>query len=111
MQQKDKGEAMRATDERWNSKLGRLVTRVGSNTFADSLEVNRAAVYQWLRGATAPEPEKAFEIQELARDSGFRISLEDIYHNFRPRVRIKLARRKTEGQSNGISENSVRADG
>jgi DNA-binding XRE family transcriptional regulator len=103
---------MRAIDERWKSKLGRFVDQIGTATLAEQLDVSPQAVYHWLRGVAAPSPSTAFEIRELARDSGFRISLEDIYQNFRPRMRIPLARRKQPERKNddGIPEKNLRAD-
>lgn len=90
---------MRDENGRWKTKLGRFVDQVGTASLAEQLDVHPQSIYHWLRGASAPSPSTAFEIRDLARDSGFRISLEDIYQNFRPRIRIPVARRKqTEGR-------------
>jgi hypothetical protein len=75
--------------DRWESKLGRFVHSFGADRLADQLNVDRSVVFKWVRGAAAAHPAKAFAIQDLARSSGFSMSLEDIYTNFRPRVRIR----------------------
>lgn len=80
---------LRATDERWESNFGRFVLEFGATSLAGRLKVHRSAVYQWIRGAAAPEPGTAVAIRDLARAKGFTVSLEDIYTQVRPRIRIR----------------------
>jgi hypothetical protein len=92
---------LRATDERWKSRFGRFVSSFGSTNLADHLEVDRSNVFKWIRGSSAPDPGKALAICDLASSSGFRLSLEDVYANFRRRVRVQVVPRKAPGANKG----------
>lgn len=60
-------------------KFGAFVMKVLPENLATELNVDPAAVYQWLRGEHIPRPKKALAIVEIARREGVTLSLEDIY--------------------------------
>ncbi|HXU20669.1 MAG TPA: hypothetical protein VN788_08815 [Verrucomicrobiae bacterium] len=65
----------------WSSKFARFVEGYGAERLAAKLQMHPSAVYHWIRGATSPRPVHAAIIQGLARESGVRLSFEDIYHH------------------------------
>jgi DNA-binding XRE family transcriptional regulator len=73
----------RAQDRRWSSPLGRFVDFFGADRLAARVEVQPSAVYHWLGGRAQPRPAIAMKIRRLASSSGFSISFDDIYQNFR----------------------------
>ena len=77
----------RAEDRRWKTRFGSFVSEFGAERLAESLEVRPPAVYQWVKGETSPTPARAFAILRIASQSGFEISLDDIYQRFRRPVR------------------------
>jgi DNA-binding transcriptional regulator YdaS (Cro superfamily) len=79
--------SQRAQDRRWQTKFGSFVAEFGAERLAESLEVRPPAVYQWVKGETAPTPARAFAILRIASLSGFEISLNDIYQRFRRPIR------------------------
>jgi transposase-like protein len=60
---------------RWQTKFATFVRRYGTARLARDLEVDPAAVYQWVRGATSPRLTSARRIMALSHE----LSLEDIY--------------------------------
>ena len=72
----------RAGDRRWKSRFGSFVAEFGAERLAERLEIRPPAVYQWVKGETAPTPARAFAIMRIACQNGFVISLEDIYQRW-----------------------------
>jgi len=71
-----------ARDERlWSSRFARFVTGYGVTRLAKRLEIRTSAIYHWIRGATAPKPVHAAIIQRLARESGARLTFDQIYRH------------------------------
>ncbi len=64
---------------RWESRFGRFIQSYGVAHLATELEIQPGAIYQWIRGITAPRPAYAAAIRDLAHGSGFRLSLDEIY--------------------------------
>jgi hypothetical protein len=77
----------RARDRRWQTRFGSFVAEFGAERLAESLEVRPPAVYQWVKGETAPTPARAFAIMQIACQNGFVISLDDIYQRWRRPIR------------------------
>lgn len=65
------------------TKFDQFVREFGVEKLAQRLDVNRSAIYHWLRGATSPDPTNAIKIQTLARRRGVALSLDEIYRHFR----------------------------
>ena len=78
--------SQRAQDRRWQTKFGSFVAEFGAERLAESLEVRPPAVYQWVKGHTAPTPARACAMQ-IAAQIGFEISLDDIYQRSRRPIR------------------------
>lgn len=74
--------ALRAK-KRWQSKFARFVGSFGVAALASHLDVESAAIYQWIRGNTSPRPLNAQKIQKLAKRRGVSLSLDDIYQHDR----------------------------
>ena len=60
---------------RWETRFARRIRAYGVAKLARDLEVDTAAIYQWIRGSSSPRPEKAMTIVVLVG----RLRLEDIY--------------------------------
>ena len=94
----------RATDGRWNTRFGRWVDEVGVFRIVDALgedpmlQVTSRAVYNWLRGVSAPNPTRAGALVELF---GGEITLDVIYRHrdemFETRGRSSNADPEVEG--------------
>lgn len=68
---------------RWNSTFARFVQAYGAARLAKGLEVHPTAIYQWVRGVTSPYIAHAVIIRRLARKSGVKLTLDEIYsHSF-----------------------------
>lgn len=65
--------------DRWSSKFGRFVHSYGVSTLAAALDVDKTAVFHWIRGSTYPKPPHAAAMQLLAAERGIRLSLDSIY--------------------------------
>ncbi len=76
----------RRDDERWKSRFGRFVLSYGVADLATELEIHPSAVYQWIRGNSAPRRGYAAAIQDLAHESGVRLTLDQIYQHSRDRL-------------------------
>ena len=63
------------------SKFERFVRTYGVERLARGLDIRSAAIYQWLGCATVPKPAHAAIIQRLARESGVKLTLEQIYQH------------------------------
>jgi hypothetical protein len=85
----------RMIKSRWKSKFARFVLGYargmrnahgqiigGPTLLAQHLDIHASAIYQWIRGATAPRPAYAAIIQRLARERGLRLTLDEIYGQF-----------------------------
>jgi transcriptional regulator with XRE-family HTH domain len=70
-----------ALSPRWQTKFGRFVRTYGAARLARKLEVDPAAIYQWVRGQTSPRAPKARTIVILASEIT-RLSLDDIYSQY-----------------------------
>jgi hypothetical protein len=69
-------------DERlWSSDFARFVTAYGVTRLARGLEIRTSAIYHWISGATSPTRARAAIIQELAREFGTTLTLEQIYQH------------------------------
>jgi hypothetical protein len=77
----------RAQDRRWQTKFGSFVSEFGAERLAEILEVRPPAVYQWVKGHTAPTRARACAILQIAAQNGFAISLDDIYQRSRRPIR------------------------
>jgi hypothetical protein len=75
-------ESMQQTERYWKSKFARFVKSYGVDGLATRLDVLPSAVYHWIRGSTAPRPVHAEIIQRLARESGTRLTMDQIYGHF-----------------------------
>jgi hypothetical protein len=67
----------------WKSKFARFIQSYGVEVLALNLDVHPTAIYHWVRGATTPRPACAEVIQRLARESGFTLTMDDIYAHSR----------------------------
>jgi DNA-binding transcriptional regulator YdaS (Cro superfamily) len=79
--------SQRAQDRRWQTKFGNFVSEFGAERLAETLEVRPPAVYQWVKGETAPTTARVSAILQIAAQNGFEISLEDIYQRSRRPIR------------------------
>jgi hypothetical protein len=64
---------------RWKSKFARFVLAYGVARLATELQIRPGAVYQWIRGITAPRRGYAAIVQRLAHESGVKLTLDQIY--------------------------------
>jgi len=62
---------------RWETKFARFVRHYGVARLARTLEIDPAAIYQWIRGSVSPRPANARIIVALAHN----LTLEDIYRH------------------------------
>lgn len=69
----------RRESNRWNTQFGDFVLNYGVTHLATELEIQPGAIYQWVRGITTPRPAYAAAVRDLAHESGFRLSLDEIY--------------------------------
>lgn len=51
---------------RWNTRFGQFIRIFGVAALARALEVEPAAIYQWVRGYTSPRPPKARAIVSMS---------------------------------------------
>jgi hypothetical protein len=65
--------------ENWTSKFARFIMAFGVENLARALDCTAPAVYHWIRHATTPRPKHAAMIQRLARESGVKLTLDQIY--------------------------------
>lgn len=68
---------------RWISKFSRFISAYGVVRLAKELQIHTTAIYQWVRGSTAPRRTHAAIIQRLARESGVKLTLDQIYQHSR----------------------------
>ena len=64
---------------RWATPFGNFVRKFGVSQLAQELQVEPAAIYQWIRGHTSPRPPKARAIVMLSRNHVCVVRLDDIY--------------------------------
>src|SRR5260370_41967766 len=81
-----------SVSRRWKSKFARFIQDFGVESLALELDIRPSAIYHWIRGATSPRPAHAAIIQSLARERGYRLTMDDIYGHSR-------AVRATEAES------------
>src|SRR5258708_6552487 len=65
-------------DGRWRTRFAKLMRKYGVARMSKDLQVDPSVIYQWIRGAVRPRPDKAFAIIMLVRPLG-RLRLEEIY--------------------------------
>jgi len=70
-----------AVGPRWKSKFARFVQAYGVARLAKGLDVTPIAIYHWIRGRTGPRRCLAAIILRLARESGARLTYEQIYQH------------------------------
>lgn len=95
----------RIVRRRWKSKFARFIQSYGVESLAIQLDVRPSAIYHWIRAATTPRPAHGEIIQRLARERGFRLTMDEIYRHSRT-VRAdetKLEGGMTPGLSTGPS--------
>ena len=61
----------------WETSFARRVRKYGISQLAAELQVEDAAIYQWISGRTIPHPNRALRIVSLIRG----LSLEQIYEH------------------------------
>jgi|SRR5208283_723908 len=76
----------RRDSDRWKSRFASFVLDYGVADLATELEIHPSAVYHWIRGESAPRRGYAVVIQDLARESGVRLTLDEIYRHSRDRL-------------------------
>jgi hypothetical protein len=69
----------RVVSGRWESKFARFVQTYGAERLAGALNVHSSAIYHWIRGVTAPRPDRAAIIRRLAHESGVTLTFDDVY--------------------------------
>jgi hypothetical protein len=69
----------RRIPKRWRSKFARFVGAYGAQRIASELRIDSSAIYQWIRGSTTPRVAHAAILQRLARESGIRLTFDEIY--------------------------------
>jgi hypothetical protein len=74
----------------WVGKLGAFVSSYRAEVLADEINVDPATCYRWARGDGFPSIPKAIAIVEVARRSGRRLTLEDIFAPEVHRVRVRM---------------------
>jgi hypothetical protein len=67
----------------WKSKFARFVESYGVESLAMKLQIRPSAIYQWIRGSTAPRPIHAEIMKQLARERGSRLTMDEIYEHTR----------------------------
>lgn len=67
----------------WKSKFARFIQSYGVESLALQLDVRPSAIYHWIRAATTPRPVHAEIIQRLARERGYRLTMDQIYGHSR----------------------------
>jgi hypothetical protein len=67
----------------WRSKFARFIRAYGVTRLARGLDVRTSTVYHWIRGATAPRRVHAAILQRLARESGVKLTLDQIFQHSR----------------------------
>lgn len=65
--------------DRWQTKFARFVRWYGVARLARELEIDPSALYQWIRGATAPRHLHTRKIVDLAREHRKGLTFEDVY--------------------------------
>jgi hypothetical protein len=68
---------------RGESKFVRFMRSYGVVSLAAELDIRSSAIYHWIRGATTPRPAHAIIIQRLARESGVKLTFDQIYQHSR----------------------------
>jgi hypothetical protein len=85
---------------RWESKFARFVRTYGAERLAGALDVHSSAIYHWIRGATAPRPDRAAIIRRLAHENGIILTFDDVYEHVSelrvsdPAVAVAIGRRQ-----------------
>lgn len=78
----------RREKNRWKSKFGQFVSAYGVARLAAKVEIHPSAVYQWIRGFSAPRRTHAAIIQDVARESGVRLTLDQIIGHCNDRLAV-----------------------
>ena len=89
----------------WQTPLGQFVHSFGAEALANELNMHTSAVYHWMKGTAAPEPDTAMRVVELARRNSFQfetrgrardLTLEDVIFGQRKAVARILEERKEQ---------------
>jgi hypothetical protein len=67
----------------WKSRFAHFIESYGATRLAAALDIRPSAIYHWIRGATTPRPVHATIIQRLARESGVKLTFDQIYGHSR----------------------------
>jgi transcriptional regulator with XRE-family HTH domain len=59
-----------------------IASGIRAEDLADRLGVDHSTVYRWLRGEQSPTHNTAHAIAEIARRSGRKLTLDDIFNRF-----------------------------
>lgn len=78
----------RRESNRWRSTFARFVSEFGVARLATAIEVTPNSIYYWIRGTTAPRRVHAAIIQRLARESGVRLTFDQIYDHSLHRLAV-----------------------
>lgn len=93
----------------WKSRFARFVQSYGVGSLAVQLDVRPSAIYHWIRGTHTPRPAHAEIMQRLARESGLKLTFDQIYQHSRD-LRALECKSATSGLSqNGIPREQVRS--
>jgi hypothetical protein len=71
----------RIVRRRW--KFARFIQSYGVQSLAVELDVHPTAVYHWIRGTVSPRAAHAEVIQQIARERGTTLTLDEIYGHIR----------------------------
>lgn len=78
--------ARRRDGRMWDSPFARFVDSCGVLALAARLGIDPSAVSHWIAGRNQPRASVAFQICELAKESGIPLSFEEVYsHARKPR--------------------------
>ncbi len=94
----------------WKSTFARFIRSYGVVTLAAELEIRPSAIYHWIRGATAPRPVHAETIQRLARESGIKLTFDQIYQHSRDLRALECKSATSDALENGLPREQVRVN-
>jgi len=78
----------------------------GVTRLARRLDIHPSAIYHWVRCATAPRRTHAAIIQRLARESGVKLTLDQIYQHSSDLLAGERESAAPSCSENGLLENS-----
>ncbi len=65
------------------TKFDRFVRGFGATALSRRLGVRDSAIHHWLSGANGIDPKNAHKIQEIAKEHGVELSMDEIYQHSR----------------------------